>query len=329
MRRLVKLLPGLLVATAFYAAPAHAQATRTWVSGVGDDVNPCSRTAPCKTFAGAISKTAPGGEINCLDPGGFGGVTINKSLSIVCEYTEGGVLSAGAGVNGIVVNAGVNDHIYLRGLDLHGAGSAQNGIRLIAGGVLTIEDTIVRSYGASNGLGISFQPSGATILNMNNVTVENNGSAGTGGGILIQPTGVGGSARVTLSNVRVLSNSNNGIRIDSTGNTSGNGILISIDHSTFNGNTTGMSIISPGGTNPMSIMLTDSNISNNSGTALNANGIGITMRVGNTTITNNATGLTIAGGATVNSFGTNRVFGNNPFGAPTNGAFTGAIVPQN
>ena len=74
------------------ALPAQAQATRTWVSGVGDDANPCSRTAPCKTFAGAISKTADAGEINCLDPGGFGGVTITKGLTIKCHYTEGGVL---------------------------------------------------------------------------------------------------------------------------------------------------------------------------------------------------------------------------------------------
>src|SRR6059036_1925940 len=67
---------------AFWATAAQAQATRTWVSGVGDDVNPCSRTAPCKTFAGAISKTAVNGEINCLDPGGFGAVTISKGLTI-------------------------------------------------------------------------------------------------------------------------------------------------------------------------------------------------------------------------------------------------------
>src|ERR1700704_1847522 len=77
-----------------YAAPAQAQATRTWVSGVGDDANPCSRTAPCKTYAGAISKTATNGEINCLDPGGFGSLTITKSISVVCDYSEGGVLSA-------------------------------------------------------------------------------------------------------------------------------------------------------------------------------------------------------------------------------------------
>src|SRR5882724_11080869 len=82
------------VAVMFSVAPANAQATRTWVSGVGDDANPCSRTAPCKTFAGAISKTAGGGEINVLDPGGFGGVTITKSITISSTF-EAGVLVSG------------------------------------------------------------------------------------------------------------------------------------------------------------------------------------------------------------------------------------------
>src|SRR6201989_1277034 len=94
------------------AAPASAQATRTWVSGVGDDANPCSRTAPCKTFPGAISKTAAGGEINCLDSAGFGTVTITKAISIYCEGVVGGILAAG--VNGITVNAAATDHIVLR-----------------------------------------------------------------------------------------------------------------------------------------------------------------------------------------------------------------------
>src|SRR5512146_1681863 len=85
-----------------WSAPAAAQATRTWVSGVGDDANPCSRTAPCKTFPGAISKTAAGGEIDCLDPGGFGTVTITKSITIDCRETEGSILASG--VTGVVVN---------------------------------------------------------------------------------------------------------------------------------------------------------------------------------------------------------------------------------
>ena len=85
------------------AIPAQAQATRTWVSGVGDDVNPCSRTAPCKTFAGAISKTAANGEISVLDPGGFGAVTITKSITLNGEGTLAGILNAGT--NGVIVSS--------------------------------------------------------------------------------------------------------------------------------------------------------------------------------------------------------------------------------
>src|SRR6476620_34344 len=125
MRRiaLLALVTGLVPFMA--SAPAHAQATRTWVSGVGDDVNPCSRTAPCKTFAGAISKTAAGGEINCLDPGGFGAVTITKSLTIDCTGTIGSILASGT--NGVIINgtAGVTPapEVKLRGLSIDGAGT--------------------------------------------------------------------------------------------------------------------------------------------------------------------------------------------------------------
>src|SRR5687768_8978735 len=90
-----------------FASLANAQATRTWVSGVGDDVNPCSRTAPCKTFAGAISKTATNGEINCLDPGGFGTINITKSITIDCEDTQGSILAAGT--TGVIINLAAAD----------------------------------------------------------------------------------------------------------------------------------------------------------------------------------------------------------------------------
>src|SRR5438874_6031430 len=99
---------------------------RTWVSGVGDDANPCSRTAPCKTGPGAISKTAAGGEINCLDPGGFGGVTITKAITIACEGVTAGVLVSGT--NAITVSAGPSDQVTLRGLDINGAGRGLHGI---------------------------------------------------------------------------------------------------------------------------------------------------------------------------------------------------------
>src|SRR5436853_7110983 len=93
---------GTLFALALPSTSAHAQATRTWVSGVGDDANPCSRTAPCKTFAGAISKTAVNGEINCLDPGGFGGVTITKGLTLDCHEIYGSILVSGS--HGVTIN---------------------------------------------------------------------------------------------------------------------------------------------------------------------------------------------------------------------------------
>ena len=114
MKRYLWTILAVVSAAMLYATPAQAQATRTWVSGVGDDANPCSRTAPCKTFAGAISKTAPCGEISVLDPGGFGAVTITKSITINGTGTPGGILSALANA-AVIVNAGAHDTIILPG----------------------------------------------------------------------------------------------------------------------------------------------------------------------------------------------------------------------
>jgi hypothetical protein len=126
------------------AVPAHAQATRTWVSGVGDDANPCSRTAPCKTFAGAITKTAVGGEINAIDGAGFGAVTITKSITIDLTGVEGGVLAIGT--NGIVIDAGATADVTLRGLDILGS-SATDGS---CGGLTGIKIVQARSVRLDN-----------------------------------------------------------------------------------------------------------------------------------------------------------------------------------
>jgi len=319
----IALLVALVGVTA--ASSAYAQATRTWVSGVGDDANPCSRTAPCKTFAGAISKTAAGGEINCLDPGGFGGVTITKSLSIICQYTEGGVLSAGAGVNGVIVNAGVNDEVYLRGIDFHGAGNAQNGIRFIAGAALAVEDCVIRSYNATNGLGISFQPSGSSELYISNTTIQNNGNAATGGGILIQPTGTG-TARVHMVNVRANNNQNQNLRVDTTSNT-GAATSVTIDNSQFNGSANGILVVTqPGG--PFAVaMMNNLTVANNSGTGIIASNNGV-VRISNSTITGNATGISPTAGGQIQSFGGNRLLSNPVVGAANNGTFSSTNTPS-
>src|ERR1700730_2740754 len=142
MRRIATLAIFLGFLTPLLAsAPAHAQASRTWVSGVGDDANPCSRTAPCKTFAGAISVTTAGGEINCLDPGGFGAVTITKAISIICESDEAGVLAAGA-----------TDVVFLKGLDFEGLGTGLIGINFTSGAALHVENCIIHGFNAGSAL---------------------------------------------------------------------------------------------------------------------------------------------------------------------------------
>ena len=149
---------------ALVATPVAAQATRTWVSGVGDDANPCSRTAPCKTFAGAISKTAPSGIINCIDAGGFGGLTIVKAITVDCESVEAGILAAFT--NGVVVNAGANDAVTLRGLDIDGVGNGLVGIQFNSGGALHVQNCVISNFRAGNATGIRFSTSGASELSV-------------------------------------------------------------------------------------------------------------------------------------------------------------------
>src|ERR1700730_6952963 len=149
MRRIATLAIFLGFLTPMLAsAPAHAQATRTWVSGVGDDANPCSRMAPCKTFAGAISKTALNGEINCLDPGGFGAVTITKSITLDCHEVFASILNSGTNGINIAFDAfggDVQKTVRIRNLNLNGANTGVIGIRItggttVAAGVVIVED---------------------------------------------------------------------------------------------------------------------------------------------------------------------------------------------
>ena len=313
---------GGAAAFALIATAGQSQATRTWVSGVGDDVNPCSRTAPCKTFAGAISKTAAGGEINCLDPGGFGAVTIIKSMTISCPYTEGGALAGG---NGIVVNLpSATDVVYLRGLDIFGVNPPTNGVRFIAQGTLHIEDSVIRRFNAANSAGVSFAPSGAGRLFISNTLIADNGNAATGGGIVVQPTGAVGNARVTLSNVRLVNNANAGLRIDTTGN-NGTGVIVSVDNTTITGSTTGLVAFEPAGTAGITVALIDSTLAHNTSFGILASGASVRVRVGGSTILNNGTAVSQASGAIVNTYGDNYVNAN----ATSDGTFTLPAIQKN
>ena len=189
---------GALAMPLLYAAPAQAQ--RTWVSGVGDDANPCSRTAPCKTWAGAISKTAPGGEIDALDPGGFGAVTITKSMTI--DGGGGQVASiVVAGTNAIVVAAGATDVVIIKNVrfqGLLGAGNANagtNAIRFITGLKLVVENCEIYGFG-TNGIDIANTTAG-NVTAITNTQIMNIGS---GAAIFVESAG---TSQVDVSEVRI------------------------------------------------------------------------------------------------------------------------------
>jgi hypothetical protein len=190
----VSLFVGISLA---FATLAQAQATRTWVSGVGDDANPCSRTAPCKTFAGAISKTAAGGEISVLDPGGFGAITITKSITIDGTGMLGSILAAGT--NGININmtgtADAAKSVRLRGLTINGAGSGINGITVMAANNVSIEDIVIDGF-TKNGIRVETTSSAQVFVK--NSSIRNNAGAGI--------SVASGGSQVLMSNLSVVFN---------------------------------------------------------------------------------------------------------------------------
>ncbi|MDP2340475.1 MAG: right-handed parallel beta-helix repeat-containing protein [Deltaproteobacteria bacterium] len=307
----------VVVALGGFASPAAAQATRTWVASEGSDLNPCSPLEPCKTFAAAISKTATGGEINCLNPGGYGPVTITRSMTIDCTGTLGAIL-AGDG-NGVVVNAGVNDIVRLRGLSIQGGNAGINGVRAIGGGTLLIEDCAIENFKASSAFGISLAPSLTSTVLVSNTTVSGNGSGATGGGVLVQPLG-SAQATVVLNRVTLMRNANNSLFLNTTGNTGG--ITATVRDSVIASSATGVSLLAAAG--PIGLLIDDVAIVHHSSNGILVSGANGVARVTHSTITGNVTGVNAINGGQLLSFGNNQLIGNG-----ANGVFVGAALGQN
>jgi hypothetical protein len=288
-------LSALFILCSMVAAGLQAQATRTWVSGVGDDVNPCSRTAPCKTWAGAISKTAAGGEINALDSGGFGALNITKSLTINGAGVHASTL-ANFGINGFIVNAPSTAVVTLRNLSINGTGTTLglNGIRFIAGKTLIIENCDITNF---SNRGISAEVTTGASLIVTDTVIRNIGTTG----IVALPSSGSNAINVLLDNVRIYS-SLNGVYI-------GNGAKAIIRNSSISRNTGfGVQVEQSGAFN------TEATIDS---TTISSNAIGITAGVGATETRisncvisgNTGTGISLAGG-TVISHGNNMIRNN-------------------
>ena len=283
---------GVLGFALLIAPSAYAQ-TRTWVSGVGNDANPCSRTAPCKTFAGAISKTAAGGEISVLDPGGYGAVTITKAITINGDGTLAGILSSLT--NGIIVNAGVNDRVVIRNVSINGGGNGTNGIRFIAGKSLIVENVTIEGF---TGRGIDMSHTTTAKLFVRDTKISEGAT-----GIFLTTTS--GQAQAMLENVH-LTGLTNGIEAGLNGRAT-------ITDSVISGNASNGILAS---NTSSRINVESCQISFNDVAGINATASGAVIRIADNHIVNNNAGVSFVGGAVIETAGNNRVAGNVSSQAP-------------
>jgi hypothetical protein len=279
----------IATASSLSAPPANAQAIRTWVSGVGDDANPCSRTAPCKTFAGAISKTFINGIIDCIDSGAFGAVTITKSITIDCRENLAGVLASST--NGIIVNIGVNANdplrtVHLRNLQIDGAGASGsvgtrtglNGIRILAGNAVYIENVVVQNFTQDD---VAVVPS----TNMN---------------VFIRDSVLGDAT-------------GNGLQVNSPASQN---VKVTLDDVHLNRNGTGVRVI---GTGIAVVTLNHSFVEANAGAGIVSDGANANVVLSDTVVSRNVNGLVSANAGQFFSYGNNNLAGN---GATPNAAAT-------
>jgi len=290
------------------ATAAQAQATRTWVSGVGDDLNPCSRTAPCKTFAGAISKTAKDGEISVLDPGGYGAVTITKSIYINGTHGAGYGSIINSLVNGIIVNitdaADVRKAVRLRALDINGASTGINGVSILSATNVFVEDCVIdgnTGNGSTSGIGIRMALSGSGSLFVTDTMIHKNVT-----GIRVTTTSGFAVANIRNSNIE---NCTTGVEAAANG-------FVTVFGSRIAGNASSGLITSASGAQ----LNARDNVLANNGTAINA-AAGSSVRALSNLLLNNTTGF---GGTTavIQTDGQNRNAGNGTPGAPGGGLVT-------
>jgi hypothetical protein len=291
-----------------FSVPAHAQATRTWVSGVGSDANPCSRTAPCKTFAGAISKTAPGGEIDALDPGGFGAVTITKAITL--DGGGGQIASIlVAGTNAINVNAGASDVVILRNLRFDGLNQSVNpgltAIQFNSGGTLIVEKCDIFGF---NNDGIGIVPTNNSKVSISETHIQNTAVTANTAGVRIAPTA---NVTVMVSKSWVELSGQNGIFANGGGagvirlnvkesvvtHSGGNGVQITSGGTVVTGEVTGTQISYAGGV------------------GASVAGGSASLTLGENTITNNVTGVSAPSGILL-SYKNNMIADNASNGTP-------------
>jgi hypothetical protein len=301
----IAFLVALALAATLPTTWAQAQNIRSFVSAAsGSDSNPCNRTAPCRTFQHAHDVTNGGGEINTLDPGGYGTVTITKAISIISGTGGASILVPSSG-SGITINAGATDGVIIRGLIIESNGaSATFAITFNSGGSLVVDDCLI--HGLSFG-GIYFVPNASSSLSVSHTVVANIPS---NNGIFVSGTTANANVNAALSHVE-MHNLSGGVTADGRGSPGGS-ITVSVADSTMNNTSSAVNAIWDTGAAPVVVTLTRSVIANN-GTGLNAFGANATIRLAASTVSGNSDGWTTFASGSVLSAGDNTIEGNASF----------------
>ena len=298
------------------APGARAQYLQTYLSNSGSDLNDCRLTTPCRTFGGVIAKTGTGGLVTVLESGSFGAIDINRSLTI-----DGGshvVVAHNPTGSAAYIHAAATDKVVLRNLTLAGLGFANNGVRIVGGGAVHMENLQVRGFNSDNkGYGVWINPadSGDVHVYMDNVTVANNGTGTFGGGIYVQPIAPA-TATLQVEDSRIVDNAGfAGLRVDSGG-------FANVVSSSIAGNARhGAVVVSSA--NPADLSLQHTLVSGNgieaatNGAGLQAQGTMASLRLANSTVTDNEHGVRALSGGIIVSYGNNAVYGNTTNGAAT------------
>jgi hypothetical protein len=269
-------------------APAYGQSMRTYVSGTGKDGTACTLANPCRTLQAALKLTNPGGQIQSLDSADYGYVTINQAVTLLGAHGATGVLAAN--VSGITINAGANDVINLKGLDIDGVGSGGNGIQFNSGSTLNIQDSIIRGFAS----GINITSTSANSFTVSDTVLSNN-SIGLSAQSSAPITGV-------LSGVQVI---NNASGVVATGANSSSQVLLTVQSSMVANNDT-VGILSNGFS---TISVSDTTIANN-GIGVEAQNAGAVLQLFGSSLTGNTTGWAALNGGQVISSASNAIGGN-------------------
>jgi hypothetical protein len=287
------------------AGPAHAQRVRNFVASYGSDSASCGTfLSPCRTFQQAVDNVAAGGEVTAIDSAGFGGVNIHKAVSIVSPPgVEAGIVPVVGGY-GMVINAGANDVVNLRGLTLEGGGIGIIGIAFYAGHALTLQDCVIRDFSSS---GIAFTPSSDAALDISNTLAANNG----GHGIFVQPSGSGNVA-ATFTGVQSINNFGDGIGIYGNQSTSTytGGIQAVVADSTVAGNLAGLHAYSAPGHPQVGITVSHSVVGSLNFGGMQADGANAQIIIGRSIIAGNSVGWANGDGGILQSYGDNHFNGN-------------------